>query len=160
MEDDMKLQSLIGIIIASMILGGVLGWILKPCPCEATEPVVQSVVDVRIDSIPYEVAVPKIILKNTKSTDTVYRDTGHVYTTPAFTAELDTTIDKDSLTVAFDYPQHTFSVLLRRAPDTAMVPQTTITLTNTIYERRPWWMDALTHVGAATLGYGVGQLTR
>lgn len=160
MQDDNKLQSIIGIILAAMILGGVLGWILKPCPCEGADPVVQSVVDIKIDSIPYPVEVPKIVLKHKRSTDTVFRDTGRTYTTPAFTSSLDTTIDKDSLSVAFDYPQHTFSVLLRRAPDTAMVPQTTITLTNTIYERRPWWMDALTHVGAAALGYGVGSLTR
>jgi hypothetical protein len=151
---------LTGLFLLVFLVGGCIGWYLKPCPCDGSKPVIQSLVDVRVDSVPYEVEIPKVMWRSIRSTDTVYRDTGRVYTTPAFTAELDTTIDQDTAKVRFRWPEQEFDLYLSRPPSSVMLPQTTITLTNTVYERRPWWMDVLTHVGAATVGYGVGTLTR
>lgn len=155
MNEDRTIAGL-SLLIAAMLIGGVIGWYLKPCDCQSVP--VASSIDYKVDTVQHIITSPPITLK-AKADTVVTHDTLQLYTTPSFTATLDTLVDQDTVSVAFDYPAYTFAVALRQAPDTLKVEYKTITITNTNHERRPWWMDALTHVGAAAVGYGVGSLT-
>jgi len=143
-----------GLLIMALLVGGVCGWLLKPnppCPCEQAS----SVLEYRVDTVTQIVARPPLVIR-TRATDTVYRDTGRTFTTPAFEATLDTIVGRDTLGVTFEWPQYTFGVALRRAADSIRVEHRTLTITNTVVERRALWLDVLTHVGAAAVGYAVG----
>lgn len=143
-----------GLLIMALLVGGVCGWLLKPvppCPCDKAA----SVLEYRVDTVMQIVQRPPLILRS-RATDTVYRDTGHTYTTAAFEAKLDTIVGRDTLAVGFEWPAYTFSVALRSAADSVRVEHRTVTITNTVVERRSLWLDILTHTGAAAIGYVVG----
>jgi hypothetical protein len=143
-----------GLLIMALLVGGVCGWLLKPvppCPCDKAA----SVLEYRVDTVMQPVIIPPLVLR-TPATDTVYRDTGRVYTTPAFEARLDTIVGRDTLGVGFHWPEYTFDVAFRRAADSIPLVTRTFTITNTVVERRSLWLDILTHTGAAAIGYVVG----
>lgn len=149
---------LVGLLLFALLIGMGLGWWLKPvppCPCDKQS----SVIDYRVDTAYQVVQRPPVYVRST-ATDTVYLDTGRAYTTPAFTAKLDTIVGRDTLGVGFEWPEYTFSVALKRAADSLRIETRTLTITNTNYERRAWWLDALTHTGAAALGYVIANNTR
>ena len=154
-NDGRRLLGLLMALLMACLLGGILGWALKPCPCDASP--VAAVV--RIDTVtkviehePLHVTAPAVVRY---VRDTVTLSDTIIQTRP-FIARLDTVVRRDTLGVEYRFPQHTFSVLLRQAPDSIRYETRTITLTN--YERRAWWLDALTHVGAASLGYAIGSV--
>jgi hypothetical protein len=159
-EDTMDTEGrrLVGLLMAllmSCLIGGILGWVLKPCPCDQ-KPVAA---EIRIDTVtkviehePLLVTAPAVVrfVRDTIThTDTIIQ-------TRPFVARLDTVVRRDTLGVEYRFPQHTFAVLLRQAPDSIRYETRTLTLTS--YERRAWWLDALTHVGAASLGYAIGSV--
>jgi hypothetical protein len=145
------------LLLAAFLVGGVVGWYLKPCDCPQTP--VASQIEYRIDTVDHIVTRPPITITKAKADTVRVHDTTVLYQTPAFTAALDTVLSqRDTVSVAFDYPAHTFAVALRQAPDTVQVEYRTVTISNTNYERRPLWVDVLTHVGAATLGYGISRI--
>ena len=84
--------------------------------------------------------------------DTIlHKDT--IYQTKAFIAKLDTAVAKDTLSVQYAFPQHTFSVALRRAADSIQYE------TKTVYvpvpsDKKPW----LEYLGAAAVGFGAGYI--
>lgn len=77
-----------------------------------------------------------------------------VYTTAPFVATLDTLINQDTISLAYRFPQHAFAIDLRSAPDTLRVPMPVRIIED---HKRPVWLDVLTHVGAAALGYAIGR---
>jgi hypothetical protein len=156
-NDDRTIAGIM-LLLAALLCGGVVGWYLKPCDCPQGP--AASSIEYHVDTVEHIVTRPPITITKALADTVRVHDTTVLYQTPAFTAALDTVLSqRDTVSATFDYPAYTFSVALRQAPDTVQIEHRTITLTNTNYERRPWWMDALTHVGAAALGYGVGTLT-
>lgn len=117
--------------------------------------VVQQVV--RIDTVQHVLERQPILISRAAAKLDTIRITDHdtVYSTPAFIASLDTVVRHDTVSVSYAFPQHTFSVALRQHPDTVKLPQ--ITIVQTEYEKRAWWVDALTHIGAASIGYAAGR---
>lgn len=85
------------------------------------------------------------------------------YLTHAFVARHDTVIVRDTIHQEFAYPQMAFSLAVRRAADSIRTVNTTTTIRDTFKTTetitRPWWMDVLTHTGAAALGYIAGRNT-
>ena len=136
---------MLGVVIV-FVCGAVIGWFLR-----GERTVTDTVY--RVDTLTHVVEREPVIITNAPATvDTVHvNDT--VYQTRAFVARIDTVVQRDTVQVAYSFPQHTFSVAIRSNPDTVRVPQ--LTVTN--YERRAWWIDALTHVGAAAVGYSLGS---
>lgn len=145
----------------AFVIGAIVGWLLKPCPCEGSASIGQSTLEVKIDTVEQVITHPPIYVKSKGVVliDTVEQHDTVIQTHP-FVASLDTVVVQDTLNVEYRYPLNTFSVMLRQAPDSIQVEFKTLTLTNTVYEHRPWWIDALTHVGAATLGYAVGSAVK
>lgn len=109
------------------------------------------------------VEIDRVVTQTVRSHDTVtrvdtivrYMTPDSLYCAPAFVATLDSIVGGDTVRASFRYPDATLSVLIRQKPDT--VRTVTITDAKKVYEQRAWWIDALTHVGAATLGYAVGR---
>jgi len=156
---EVKTSYLIAALLSAMLIGGVIGWYLKPCE-HGVAGINASAVELKIDTVFKEVQQPPIkiagkarIIKDT----TWLHDT--VLTTAPFIAVLDTVIQKDTLNLAFRYPSAVFEVELKQAPDLIPFETRTVTLTNTIYEQRAWWLDALTHIGAVAVGYVAGTIT-
>ncbi len=128
--------------LITLAAGVILGWLLKPVP----ESSVRSVVEVHTDTVTQVVTKP--VVRWAKVADTV------VYHDTSFIATVDTVLMGDTTTITYEYPSNLFTLLTRPAPDTAQ----TIYVTRTITTERPWWIDVLTHTGAATLGYAVGSI--
>ncbi|MBS1562578.1 MAG: hypothetical protein JSS89_13315 [Bacteroidetes bacterium] len=163
-----RLTALLMLALIFTLIGGCIGWFLKPCPCDGAAPVGgeikrDTIREVRF--IPPFMAEGKAKVRRTTRTehDTVFLPaeiTDEIVPDddipkPDYVATLDTIIGKDTASLRYDYRSLLFAVDLRRAPDSINYVTTTITLTK--YEQRPWWIDALTHVGAATLGFAFGQ---
>lgn len=158
--NDRSFEGLVGVAIVAFLLGGVVGWLIKPCPCTGGSTQIVHETEVVIDTVEIVTAQPPIYITGPGRVvhDTVtQRDT--IIQTRPFVASLDTIVDRDTVGVTFRYPASTFSVLLRQAPDTSQIESTTFYITKTHIVERAWWVDALTHVGAATLGYSVGRIT-
>lgn len=164
-----RLTGLLMACLFSALIGGVIGWYLKPCPCEGVpapaDAQIQHDTIREVRFIPPFMAEGKAKVRRTTRTehDTVFLPaeiTDEIVPDseipkPDYVATLDTIIGKDTASLRYDYRSLLFAVDLRRAPDSINYVTTTITLTK--YEQRPWWIDALTHVGAATLGFAFGQ---
>lgn len=157
-QDAKRLVGFVGAICVSFSIGVIIGWLLKPCDCPG-KPSLSSV-DVRIDTVLVVKPGKNVFIRDVAAHDTVYIDTSKIYETPGFVASIDTTIGKDTVGVDFRYPDFTFSVALRNAPDSILVENRTLTITNTVIEKRPFWIDVLTHIGAAAVGYAASGLAR
>lgn len=157
MEDNHgnKLLALLMLLLLSSLLGGFIGWQIKPCPCPETA----EATAVRIDTVTKVIEHEPILVKAPAIVryvrDTITQTDTLIQTRP-FVARLDTVVKRDTLGVEYRFPQHTFAVAFRRAADSVRFETKTITLTR--QEHRPWWIDALTHVGAGALGYAVGRV--
>jgi hypothetical protein len=152
-----RLIALLMLALIFTLIGGCIGWYLKPCPCGEASAV--QATTVQIDTVTKYITHDPIYV-HAKARVVTQRDTVHetdtVYRTPAFVAILDTIVKHDTIGIEYAFPQHTFSVALRQGRDSISYEVRTLTITN--YEQRPWWMDALTHIGAATLGYSIAQI--
>lgn len=153
---DTEGRRLLGLLMSLLLvglIGGIIGWILKPCPCENT-PLAASV---RIDTVTkviehepiHIVAKARVVRDTITEKDTVYQ-------VRPFVASLDTIVGRDTASIRYTFPRNEFSLLLKQAPDSVRYETRTISMTT--HERRPWWIDALTHVGAGTLGYVIGSI--
>ena len=76
-----------------------------------------------------------------------------------FVAEHDTVIAKDTVSVSFSYPEFSFGVWLRKAPDSVVV----------VYQRdvvpvqqrgRSWWKEAAEKLGLVFGGFVLGRVAR
>lgn len=89
--------------------------------------------------------------------DTItHKDT--IYQTPAFVATLDTIVRRDTMSLTYRYPEQEFSLALKQGADSIKTERITLTITNTVLEKRPLLLDILTHVGAASIGYALAQI--
>lgn len=91
--------------------------------------------------------------------DTVveWRDTsGATSTGTPFTAQLDTIVGRDTVSVTVNHPPPRLSLMLRSAPDSIRVETRTITITQ--QESAPWWHYVLTSIGSTAVGYGLGRI--
>lgn len=155
-----KLVGGLMLLLAMLLIGGVIGWYLKPCPK------IPPTTDVRIqtDTITHTITQPPIYVKG-KAVVRYVHDTTFVHDTTAqptqaFVATLDTVADGDTINARYEYPQHTFSVLLKQKPDSVRIEQQTIYITKTDIVKREWYIDALGIVGSFAVGYGVGRVTQ
>lgn len=158
MNDDNLGTRLFGLLMAvlmALLLGGIAGWFLKPS-CEKASNTV-----VRIDTLTKVITHEPVTIASAPARvrfvhDTVYasdtvRERDTVYTSRPFVATLDTIIDRDTIGIGYRFPQHTFSVALRMAPDSIRYETRTITLTRT---ERPF----LEYVGAFAIGGVLGYI--
>jgi hypothetical protein len=127
--------------IVVAFLAGILGWWLKPVPA----PVTRDTVSVHTDTVVQVITKPVVSWRKVADT-LIYHDTTTI-------AQVDTIYQGDTTRITYDYASNLFTLLTRPAPDTAH----TIYVTRVESVRREWWIDALTHIGAATLGYAVGS---
>lgn len=121
---------------------------------------------VRIDTVWQTMQAPPLYIAGKARTRVVYdtiwasdsvwvRDT--MYSTPAFIAELDTVVGKDTAFIAYRYPRGEFELSLRRAPDSVRVEFKTVT----VKERaRAWWEDGAMIIGSLAVGMVVGGSLR
>lgn len=93
-----------------------------------------------------EKAVPKII----------YRKDSSIKTFP-FRAVLDTILVYDTIKVAYDFPENRMDIDIRLRPDSSKTVTNTIIKTQIVSEKRAWWIDALTHIGAFGIGFIIGK---
>lgn len=127
-------------VIIAFVLGCVLGWVLhRPSAIHTTSEYRDTVTVIKPREITKLVRVPA---------DTVIR------TEHDTVATLDTILHNDTITIDYSYAHQAFSLLYRPKPDSV----STIYVTRTLTTERPWWIDALTHTGAATLGYAIGNI--
>ena len=135
------------IVLLALIIGGVIGWSLKPDARVHTE-------SVRIDTVTHTIHHEPVYITRAAADTVVLHNTDTVYTTPAFTARIDTVVMHDTVTAEYHFPQHTFSVALRQAPDSVRVEYRTITLT-----RHPAWYEwAGVALGGVLTGYAMGSI--
>jgi hypothetical protein len=154
-----RMTGAIGLVVVGFVLGVVMGYIIWHHDCPKAE--VRSVVDYqeRVDTITRIIQRPTVYVHGPARLriDTVSRPTEAVPCPDVrFVASLDTVVNRDTLTVAYEHPRAAFTVLLRTHPDSIAIQTKTITITTERSVGRAWWIDALTHVGAASLGYIVG----
>jgi len=145
--------------VASVVIAFLLGWFLHTQHATPVLPYATRIDTVTkvIDHEPIRITDARAVVRYVRDTvrwgDTVrVRDT--VYSTRSFVATIDTVIVRDTITAAYRFPQQTFSLALRRAPDSVRVEMKTIVT----YEQRAWWVDALGALGAGALGYGIGRM--
>lgn len=159
-----RLTGLIGAIFTSFVIGVIVGYALHDCPKEAH--LSHTSQSIRIDTITKVVEHEPIFVeskarviyrRDTVTQREVFTQHDTVIQTRPFVAALDTIVHRDTIGVRYLFPEHTFSVAIRQAPDSVKYETRTITLT--AYEQRPWWIDALTQVGAVAVGFGAGRLT-
>jgi hypothetical protein len=153
--------ALMGLILGMVVMYLIMDKVIEPSP-EST--------DIRTDTVLSIRTLPPITVVKTNTQtrevvhrsvlrDTVFRhDTVMIdrtpeglYCAPPFVAFLDTNVSGNTISARYEYPQSTLSVLFQQKPDSVMTIRTIETITRT--QQRPWWMDILTHVGAASLGY-------
>lgn len=144
-------------VLIALLIGGVIGWLLKPTEDAGYGRVpslrVDTVVRV-IEHAPVSISAPARvrIVRDTVIVNgmAVERDTA--YTTPPFVATLDTIVGRDTVSSMYQYPQNTMSVVLRRAADSIRVEYRTITLTTEPKEHRSF----LEYLGVFAVGGALG----
>ena len=125
--------------LIALVVGVVIGWLLKPTETVHTHSEHRdTVVQVQPREVVRLVRVPA---------DTV------IVTEHDTVAMLDTIINHDTITVDYSYAHQAFSLLYRPRPDSVV----TVYVTQVKTTERAWWIDALTHTGAAALGYTIGS---
>lgn len=151
--DGQRLTGLLMALLMALLIGGIIGWIIKPCPCESTPLAAEIKIDTVTKVIEHEpihiVAKARVVRDTVTQKDTVYQ-------VRPFIASIDTVVGRDTASIRYAFPQHEFSLLLKQAADSVRYETRTITLTN--YEKREWWIDALTHLGIGALGYAIGTV--
>lgn len=154
-------------VVLALAVGFAVGWLIKPCPCDSVN-TSASRIEVRVDTITKVIErSPRIISGRGRmaATATIMSESiesGADTICAPFTAVLDTIVNKDTIRIEYEHPVSLFTLMIRSAPDSIRYETKTVTLTNTTttYEQRAWWIDALTHVGAASLGYAIGSTTK
>lgn len=152
-----QLYAVAGVFVCGLLLGGVIAsrcsGISSPEPSRNRA---VSAVEVKVDTVVTYVPSQPIYVRGPGRVriDTVVRPTEAVPCPELrYTATLDTVVNRDTLSVSYEHPSTTFSVLLRSAPDSVKTVYQTVTVTQLERERRSWIMDVLTHTGAAAIGY-------
>lgn len=149
-------ERLIGLLMALLLaalIGGTIAWFVKPCPCESIPLAASVKIDTVTKVIDHEpihiVAKARVVRDTVTQKDTIYQ-------VRPFIASIDTVVGRDTASIRYAFPQHEFSLLLKQAADSVRYETRTITLTS--YEKREWWIDALTHLGVGALGYAIGTV--
>lgn len=144
-----------GVLISNKFTADdISGWLGKPPIVRDT---VTNEVIVVVPSVPDTIEITKTRLK------TVYRnEIDTFYIAKAFSKIVDTTIKDTKVYFEYCFPED--SLILSVIPK----PDSTVYITKyqmqTIYmpveteKQRPFWIDALTHIGATALGYGAGKI--
>lgn len=137
-------------IIVAFIVGCVVGWLLHQPPIHHTESITRHV-----DTVTHVIEHEPTIITQAPADTVVVHDTDTVYQTPAFTARIDTVVVRDTITAEYHFPQHTFSVALRQAPDSVRIEYVTNTVTVT---KQPAWYEwAGVALGGIATGYLMGS---
>ncbi len=148
----MKDYVLIIVILIGLVLAFLLGrHFTPPDVVVAYQTDTLTIIDtiaVPSEPIIIEKAVPKIkYLKDT------------IIQTQPFIATLDTITRNDTIKASYQFPENYFDISIRKQPDTIRTKtiMVTNTKTETKVEKREWWLDVLTHLGAFGLGFLLGK---
>ena len=126
--------------IVALVIGVVIGWLIKP---------VDTVHTTTTNTDTVTVIKPRDVVRLVRvPADTV------VITEHDTVAILDTIVNHDTITIDYSYAHQAFSLLYRPKPDSVV----TVYVTQVKTTPREWWIDALTHTGAAAVGYAVGSV--
>ena len=78
-----------------------------------------------------------------------------------FISKLDTIVKKDTLSLAYNYPNNVFSIILKQKPDSVLTRTITIN-SDPVEIKRPLFIDVLSHSGSfiigGLIGYGIGRI--
>lgn len=146
-----------GLFVCGLLLGGLIA--SRCSGSSSPDPSLNrgvSAVEVKVDTVVTYAPSQPIYVRGPARVriDTVVRPTEAMPCPELrYTATLDTIVHRDTLSVSYEHPSTTFSVLLRSAPDSVKTVYQTVTVTQLERERRSWIMDVLTHTGAAAIGY-------
>jgi len=173
MSDDMKnIISLLAIVVVVFLLGRcsainssnddrtslMLGQMAKRIDYLTKELDSRIITNVKTDTIVREKIMHRRIVQWRDSVRVVYYGDS-IYTTQSFVARVDTVLNScDTLNVSYTYPQNTLSLLLRQCPDTIRTITVSTIQYRTKIEKRPLWLDVLSHIGALGAGLGIGYI--
>ncbi len=173
MSDEWKnIISLLAIIVVVFVLGRcsvdrsstengtsiILNQMAKRIDYLAEELSGRIITNVKTDTVVIEKVLRRHIIQWRDSVKVVYYGDS-IYRTQSFTASIDTVLnDCDTLSVSYEYPQNTLSLLLRQCPDTIRTITVNTIQYQTKIEKRPIWLDALSHIGALGAGLGIGYI--
>lgn len=108
------------------------------------------------DTILYEVHHEPTIITDADADTVIVTRADTVIVTRPFIAKLDTIIVHDTVHAEYAFPQHTFSVAIRQAPDSVRIEQQTVYVKTTEQRSAPWYE----YVGSALIGVAVGYVAR
>ncbi len=96
-----------------------------------------------VEKVQIRKAKPRIIYKN----DTIYRCNG-------FIARLDTVVQKDTITVSYEFPEHLFNIEIARGNDTLRIPSFHYSL----QKKEKTWLDyAAPFIIGTAIGFVLGK---
>ena len=163
-----NIKNIIIWFLSGLIIGAVIALFFKGC--DGTDGRPEEVKTIRNDTI--YITVPskpiyldtgkaKITYKYIKKIDTVTRyqdiDFGKADSIPAFTAELDTIVKNDTLSLKYYYPENYFWLSIKQQPDTLK----TITIFKEkiikVESNRQWWEIPLYVAGSFLIGYVIAK---
>lgn len=153
-----RLTGAIGLILTCTALGIVIGYLLFRRDCLDTTPREVRSIEVVHDTIVKVVQRPPVYVRGAAKVvyDTIVQSAP--VPCPGFVATLDTVLRRDTISVAYEHPRAAFTLALRSAPDSVRVEYQSVVITTERRTERPWWVDALTHLGAGAIGYAVGSV--
>lgn len=98
----------------------------------------------------YSIRESKPIILTKCKTKTV-RVSDTVFSSPAFTATVDTVVVHDTIRAEFAFPQNLLSLEVRKAPDTSIIDRQVIT--REVEKHDPWWRIPLYFLSGTAIGY-------
>ena len=153
---DKTLYIIIGLLcLAFLGLGLAIGYDLAPEPKTETKVEFVNVPIIQIDTLKQsftKIRKDTLIKYDTALVEVLIRDTVRLYASKPFVSHFDTTATGGRVRLDYLFPENIITNL-KVEPNPIRTIQT-----QTVYKERSIWIDILTHVGAAGIGYGIGYM--
>lgn len=120
------------------------------------EKVIERKTEIVRDTIINTVQQPPIIIYKAKPVIEYQTDYDTVIITKPFIAKIDTVIIRDTVHAEYVFPQNTFSMILKRKPDSVVTFREYVIKTE--YIKDAWWEKPAWATGGILLGYLLGKV--
>lgn len=182
----MDIRTALILSLACLLLGGVLGWLLKPCPTGTGAVEVAEIPTLEIRILPPDtIRVPGRIRYRTRTTspvasrgrddsaraprdttssvlahDTTTRCPDGRYCVAPFVADTAITMpDGDTIRTRYEFPQNLFTLMRRQLPDTLRHTTRIVTTAQPPTKPPTLWETLGTHLAALGAGFLLGTVT-
>ena len=118
--------------------------------------IVETKTEIVRDTIINIVQQPPIVIYKAKPVIEYQTDYDTVIVTKPFIARVDTIIVRDTIHAEYTFPQNTFSMVLKRKPDSIFTYKEYVIKTE--YMKEPWYEKPLYATGGLLLGYFLGGM--